>query len=147
MIIKFFCDILWVAHFALIGAYSGMAVSCVGCFREVVFFHRKENSVKSNIRLFLFIFLGIAGVVLTWKNIFCICSLISTVLSTVAYWQTKSERMKILSLGTAVSQLVYAVRFVSYAALVNEVITLLSILIFFIRIRAQKIPAVIRRKI
>ena len=135
IIIKLICDILWVTHFAMIGAYSGMAISCVGCLREIVFFNKKEGSKKNNILLAVFILLGVLGVCLTWKNIWCILSMISVILSTVAYWQTKTERMKLLLFAVTVSQLIYAIRFASYAAIANEVISMLSLLIYFIRTR------------
>ena len=61
--------------------------------------------------------------------------MISVILSTVAYWQTKTERMKLLLFAVTVSQLIYAIRFASYAAIANEVISMLSLLIYFIRTR------------
>lgn len=133
LLLKLICDVLWVTHFAMIGAYSGMAISCIGCFREIVFAFRKEDSKKSNLWLAVFLALGIGSVVLTWKNMWCICSMISTVLSTVAYWQTKSNRIKCLLFLVSISQLVYAISSHSYAAIANEIIAMLSVLIYFIR--------------
>ncbi len=138
ILIKLACDILWVTHFALIGAYSGMAISCVGCLREIIFYHKKENSKKGVFLLTLFLLLGITGVILTWNSIWCICSLISTILSTTAYWQNKTVPMKILLFMTSVSQIIYAIHFVSYSAIANEIITMLSLLIFLFRTLAQK---------
>ena len=96
---------------------------------------KKEGSKKNNILLAVFILLGVLGVCLTWKNIWCIFSMISVILSTVAYWQTKTERMKLLLFAVTVSQLIYAIRFASYAAIANEVLSMLSLLIYFIRTR------------
>lgn len=139
--IKWLCDVLWVVHFALIGAYTGMAISLVGCVREIVFFGGKEKEGRGRVYLFVFLLLGIGGVLLTWKNAFCVFPLIATVLSTLAFWQQKPERMKMFSFGVSVMQMIYAIRFSSYAAILNETVVMTSILIYFLRAwhrRAQK---------
>ena len=137
LIFKLICDVLWVAHFALIGAYSGMAISCVGCLREIVFFRKKDGD-KGKAMLFVFLGIGVLSTIITWGSIWSVFSLISTVLSTTAYWQTKPNLIKFLLLLVALSQTAYAIASHSYAAILNEAITITSIIIFFVRYSVHK---------
>ncbi len=132
--LKLVCDVLWTSHFALLGAFSGMAISGVAILREIIFSkERKEGNKKSNLWLFLFLTINIASVLLLWNSPWSVCSLISSVLSTVAFWQRSTPRIKVISLIVCASQITYAVAMGSYAACLNELITVTSILIFFIR--------------
>lgn len=134
LMFKLICDVLWTTHFALLGALSGMAISGVGILREIVFSRvRKEESKKSSLWLVLFLSINTVSVLLLWNTPWSICSLISSALSTIAFWQTSGTRIKLISLAVCVSQITYAIAMSSYAACFNEVITIMSILIFFIR--------------
>ncbi len=136
---KLICDVLWATHFALLGALSGMAISLVGALREITFSKvRKDGNKKSNLWLLLFLSINIISVSLLWNSPWSVCSLISSILSTVAFWQTSTSHIKIISLMVCVSQITYAIAMGSYAACLNELITITSILIFFIRSARSK---------
>ena len=140
LLFKVICDILWILHFFLLQAYSGMALSMVACLRGIVFYRigsRREGE-KALPLLFLFLLLNTAGIGLMWSGPWSICSLISGWLATVAYWQTSPLRFKILSLAVCASQLTYAIGIGSRSSLLNELITLSSIGLFFFRIRKDR---------
>ena len=131
---KLICDILWATHFGLLGAFSGMAISVVAAFRAITFSRiRRDENRKSILFLFLFLLINIISVSLTWNSPWSICSLISSMLATTAFWQTSTSRIKLISLIVCVSQITYAIAMHSYASCLNEMITITSILIFFIR--------------
>ena len=126
-------DILWATHFGLLGAFSGMAISVVAAFRAITFSSIRRDNRKSILFLFLFLLINIISVSLTWNSLWSICSLISSMLATTAFWQTSTSRIKLISLIVCVSQITYAIAMLSYASCLNEMITITSILIFFIR--------------
>jgi len=135
LILKLICDALWIMHFLLLGAFSGMALSCVACLRGIVFFWigASQKSKKPLPLLFLFLGLNTVGIGLMWSGPWSVCSLISGWLATVAYWQTNPNRFKLLSLLVCASQITYAIGLGSKASLLNELITLTSIGLFFLR--------------
>jgi len=139
LMFKLICDVLWTTHFALLGALSGMAISGVGILREIVFSKvRKEDNRKSNLWLLLFLSVNTISVLLLWNTPWSVCSLISSILSTIAFWQKSASRIKVISLGVCISQITYAIAMGSYAACLNELIVISSILIFFIRNSRRK---------
>lgn len=130
--VKLICDMLWVTHFGLLGAFSGMAISMVAALREITFSRvRKEDG--SNLWLLLFLSINVISVSIAWNSPWSVCSLLSSMLATIAFWQTSTNRIKLLSLIVCASQITYAIAMGSYASSLNELITVTSILIFFIR--------------
>lgn len=132
--LKLVCDALWATHFGLLGALSGMAISMVAALREITFSRvRKDGQKKGRLWLLLFLSINILSVVLSWNSPWSLCSLISGLLATTAFWQSSPNRIKVLSLIVCASQITYAIAMRSYAAGINELITVTSILLFFIR--------------
>ena len=136
LLIKLACDALWITHYLLLGAYSGMALSGVACLRGIVFYAigTGQKSKKPTPQLFFFLALNTLGIGLMWSGPWSVCSLISGWLATVAYWQTNPNRFKLLSLAVCASQITYSVGIGSKSALLNELITLTSIGLFFLRV-------------
>ncbi len=136
---KFICDLLWSTHFLLLGAFSGMAISLVGCSRDIIFFATGgDKKKKKKLWLFVFLTINIISVYLTWKNIWSVCSLVSGVLATVAFWNDSPTRTKLISLIVCVSQITYGFAIGSYAVVFNEAIAVTSIILFFVTIRKNK---------
>ncbi|MBO5203228.1 MAG: YgjV family protein [Clostridia bacterium] len=131
--VKFICDILWTAHFLFLGAYSGMAISAVGCTRDMIFYKKGEEQKRNKAWLFVFLTVNIISVFLSWKSIWSICSLISGILATIAFWNRYPMRIKIFSFIVCISQMTYGIAIGSYAVMLNETIAITSILVFFIR--------------
>lgn len=139
LLLKLICDILWSLHFLFLQAYSGMAISLVACVREILFYRLgTTNDQKPKPLLFVFLALNTCSVALTWTGGWSVCSLISGWLGTLAYWQTVPNRIKCLCGMVSVSQTVYALGVGSRSALLNEIITMSSIALFFLRILWKK---------
>lgn len=134
LMMKLACDVLWLLHFLLLGAYSGMVLSIVAAAREIVFrILDRRGKKRSILWLFLFLAANLILVLSAWNSPWSLCSLISGQLATLAFWQSSPHRTKIFSLFVCLSQLTYALAVGSYAAVGNELITLASIGIFFFR--------------
>ncbi len=134
LMMKLICDVLWLLHFLLLGAYSGMVLSVVAAAREITFrILDRRGKRRSIFWLFLFLAANMLLVFSAWNSPWSICSLISGQLATLAFWQSSPQRTKILSLFVCLSQITYAIAVGSYAAVGNEIITLASIGIFFFR--------------
>ena len=136
---KFSADMLWIIHFLLISATSGMILCIVSALRSITFFLLAAKGKRENPIWFgLFMIAGVTAILITWKDIFSIFSLVSCVLATLGYWQKKPERMKIFSIFVCLSQISYAICVSSVSVVVNELITISSIVIFFSRVYINK---------
>lgn len=139
LFVKFICDLLWSLHFLLLAAYSGMAISMVGCSRDLIFLATgADKKKKKTVWLAVFLTVNVISVCFAWKNMWSICSLISGVLATIAYWNDSPTRIKLISLAVCASQITYGVAIGSYAVLFNETIAVISILLFFWRLWKRK---------
>ena len=136
---KLSSDILWIIHFLLLGATSGMILSSVGVCRSIVFLVLAlcGREIKP-VWLLVFTFAGVGAIILTWKDVYSICSVISCVLATLGYWQKKPTNMKIISIFICASQITYACFIGSISVIINELLTLGSIAIFFVRLYAER---------
>ncbi len=139
LLLKLICDILWGLHFLLLQAYTGVALSVVAATREILFATiRTKDGKKPLPLLFVFLALNIGSILFTWNSPWSVCSLISGCLATLAFWQTTPTKIKILSLFVCASQMTYAIGIGSSSGLVNEIITVGSITLFFIRMLLEK---------
>ena len=136
---KLSTDILWIIHFLLLGATSGMVLTIVGLIRSTTFLIFAIKGKDINIVWpLIFSVAGICAIILSWKDIYSICSIISCVLATLSFWQKKTVNTKIISTFVSFSQITYAFFIGSFSVVINELITLSSIVIFFVRIYAKK---------
>ena len=139
LIFKLSSDVLWIIHFLLMGATSGMILSIVGVCRSITFLILALLGKESRpLWLLLFTSAGIGAIILSWKDVYSICSIISCVLATLGYWQKKPINTKIIAVFVCASQITYGFFIGSVSVVVNELITLSSIAIFFGRIWLEK---------
>ena len=137
LFLKLLCDVLWMTYFALIGAYSGMAVSTIGAIREFSFLGIRKRGEKCRWLVILFLIVEALAVGLTWENTWSICSLLSGILSTIAFSYRNPGKSKILLAVVCVSQFVYACHHRSVFAIINECMTAASLCLVWIRHLAE----------
>lgn len=138
LILKLICDVLWIVYLALIGAYSGMAISVIGAARELTFFGIRKQRNRCDWLLILFICAEIIAVGITWESAWSVCSLISGVLSTTAFYQQNTGKSKVILALVCISQFIYACHHRSVFALINECMTAVSLCLAWIRHKRKK---------
>lgn len=131
--IKLLSDISWALHYGLLTAFSGMAVCIVGILRESVYILTDENKQTKRL-LFLLIFasLSIFISVFTMKDLFGLLPAVASLIAVISYWQQNPTLTKILGVPISISMITYDVMRLSYTGIINEILTLVSIIIFFI---------------
>ena len=131
---KLICDILWTLHFLLIGAYTGMVTTTIAILREILLINRKKVPKTDN-RIFLFPFcvcFFLAGFI-TWKNVFSVLPVCASCIATVAFGKKDTAASRKLSLLVSFLMMVYGISVISFSTILNEILTVSSILVSFVR--------------
>lgn len=134
ILVKLIADLIWTTHFLLIGGWTGAATTAVAIFREIVFYFssgKKWAQHKAWVVLFSCVFFSCS--ILTWKGIYSLFPAICSVISTVAFRVNSPRKTKLLQIPSVVAMLIYNGIILSYAGMINGVLSLASIIIFFLR--------------
>lgn len=130
---KRYADFLWGLHYIFLGAWSGAIPNAVGILRETVFIHNDKKWAKSLVWPFVFIAVSWFLAVASQNSILCLLPMCASTLVTVSLWVKNPKMTRILSVPVCVTFIVYDVFVGSYAGIVNEAISLVSIISSFIR--------------
>lgn len=131
-------------QYVLLGAYTGAAMNAVGCVRNL-FFAKQVESEKSTVGTrFVFSVLFLAFTAFTRAGFKSVLIGIAKVVSTFAYGSSNVFLVRILIFLTSSSWLAYNVFVGSYAGILCEAFSLVSIIAGVIRI---DIPELKRKKL
>lgn len=140
LLCKLSADILWIAHYYCIGAVAGIIPNLTGVLRELVFINRKAKKwANSPLWVVFFILLNfILGIILSFKNWFDIIPIAASSLVTIALWLDNPNLTKTLSAPVSASFLIYDIFVSSHMGVINESISLISIMIYFLKHKEEK---------
>ena len=131
---KLSADVCWVVHYLCIGGIAGAIPNFVGIFRELVFVNRTKRRWASHIIWpILFILINFALAISTFNSAFNILPIAASALVTILLWINNPLLTKILSIPVCVAFMIYDIYVGSYVGIINEAISILSILIFLIK--------------
>ena len=130
--VKLLSDISWALHYGLLTAFSGMAVCIVGAMRETTFLLTDDKKDKRKNFLLLFAIVAIITSLFTMKDLFGLLPALASLIAVFSYWQQNPNITKLLGIPISVSMIIYDVMRYSIMGIVNEVLTLISISVFFI---------------
>ena len=126
-------NLLFALQLFMLGAVTGGTLSFISFVRTWVFAHKDKKWASSPLWLWFFIAIMIISGILTWNNIWCIFSIVGTVLGTVAVYMTSSKGIRAVSLVASPCHLIYALATGAYTAALNEVLAMTSIIIGMLR--------------
>ncbi len=129
---KLCADVCWVCHYGLLGATAGMIPNFLGIFRELIFMQRgrKQWANHWGIPLF-FILCGWALGLHTLDAWFHILPIAASTFVTVSLWLKKPGLTKLVTIPVCLAFLLYDLFVGSYMGIVNESLSILSILLSF----------------
>lgn len=125
---------LFAIQYFLLGAFTGMAMNLVGCVRNVIFTKQVSNSKKTTVSTIVFSVLFLIFGLFTWQGVKSILIIIAKVLSTLAYGNKNTTIVRAIIFITSSSWLVYNYFVSSYAGMLCEIFTLVSLIIGIIRL-------------
>ncbi len=162
MLFKLIGSFLFCLQYLLLGAYVGMIMDFIGTIRNVIFAYlvKKEKSTTPYIIFFaiLTIAIGIFTVVTTWSAtivtvsrwsksiqiatllavLISILSIFAKLISTIAYGFKSAHTIRMLNLPSCSCWIIYNLVCFSFTGVINEILTISSIIIAEIRFKEKK---------
>ena len=131
---KLISDLLWIAHFMLIGAYTGMATTSLALVREILFINRDKSRVLQSrwwVAAFCTGYCLCAAV--TWGGVWSIFPPIGSSLATIGFWSQNVRTIRIVNLLGCVCMFLYGIATHSAATVINQIYTVASIFLILAR--------------
>ena len=131
---KLSADVFWVIHYLCLGGIAGMIPNAIGIFRELIFLCRKKHK-WANVLIWPVIFILINWFLgfktfHTWYNFLPI---MASSFVTISLWIDNPRLTKIITVPICTAFLIYDAFIGSYIGILNEAISIISILLFFLR--------------
>ena len=123
------CCVMWVAHYALLGAWTGVLINLLGLFRAVVCSYNDRKWASSKLWLIFFLVCYAASPLLTWDGPYCLLLGLAMMLTTVALWTHDMRLTRLLFLCNSPLVLVYNFIARSFSCAAIEVVALISFMI------------------
>lgn len=134
LIFKLSADVMWSAHYLLLGAYAGMIPNYVGIFRELIFINRKDKKwAKFIFWPIIFIIINFALGLRTFNSVFNVLPITASAFVTISLWIDNPKLTKLISAPVSMAFLIYDVYVGSYIGIISESIAIGSIIISFIK--------------
>lgn len=136
---KLSADVCWVLHYLRLGAFAGMIPNAVGIFRELVFINRRTRrwaSIAAWPIVFILINWGLG--IVSFDSAFDILPIAASSFVTVSLWIENPCLTKLISIPVSLSFMIYDVHVGSYVGIINECVSIVSILIYFLKEGKEK---------
>lgn len=131
---KLSADVCWVAHYLCLGGIAGMIPNAVGIFRELVFVNRKDKVWASKIIWpILFIAINFGLGMTTFHSLYNILPILASAFVTISLWIENPKLTKLITIPVCIAFIIYDFHVKSYIGIINESLSILSIIISFIK--------------
>ncbi len=123
---KLTADVLWTAHYLLIGGYTAACLNVIGVFREIVFYNREKKWASSRIWLYVFLGLTVAASLLTWEGPQSLLAMTGMILAVFSFWCRDPLHICLLSIPSEMSWLVYNILHRSVPGMISSSLAMVS---------------------
>ena len=133
---KLTADVCWGVHYFCLGGYGGMVPNFVGIFRELIFLQRdKKRWANAPIIPVLFVVLNWGIGFSTFSSPVHILPIAASTFVTVSLWLRCPKLTKIISIPVSLTFLIYDLLIGSWIGMVNEALSIGSIILSFLKER------------
>ncbi len=134
-------QLIFLAHFILIGAWTAVAMNTVGALRTLIFQYKETKRwAERYFWPFIFILGFILSGLLAWQEWYSVLPIIAMSIETVGLWMNKPKAIRFINLFPHPLWFTYNLIMMSWAGITVEVMIFISILIAIYRydIKHQK---------
>lgn len=132
---KRMADILLGLHYVLLFAWAGAIPNLVGIARETIFIQQEKGKKWSFSLLWPALFIVISWIlaIISWKGTYSVLPMCASTVVTISLWVKSPKLTRILSLPVCICFIIYDVFVKSYAGMLNESLSIISIFISLFR--------------
>ena len=142
LLLKALQDVLWCVHYLLLACCSAAATSAICTTRSFVFYNSHKKWANSKWWVLAYLLFYVISAAVTWKNVYSILPALASCVSTVAFYQTRITRTKLLQIGASLVTLSYTVlQSHSLTVYLGVTLTISTAAISLIRHRLHSNPA------
>ncbi len=129
---KLITDILWVLHHMMIFSYTAALTTACAIVRELVF--SAEHKLKAHNKVWLYVFAALFAfsAYITWKDAYSVIPAAYSIVTTFALWHKKIAVTRSCIFCGSLCMLFYGLHYGSIATVINEILTMISIVIAII---------------
>lgn len=138
LLLQTLTSVVFVFHYLLIGATSGMAMNVINVFRNIVYYERNRRGSNDKILPIGFaVVLGTIGL-LSWEAWYSIFVVLGLIINTLCMAFPDPQKVRKSILVTSPMVLIYDAFALSYGGIVYESVAIVSSLIGILRKRRSK---------
>lgn len=139
LLCKMSADICWTLHYLCLTAYGGAIPNFVGIFRETVFLNKNKHKwAEASIWPIVFIVINWILGFRTFTSSINILPIAASTCVSIALWLNNPKLTKLISIPVSATFFTYDYFVGSWIGMINESISIISILIFFIKNGGKK---------
>ena len=126
--------IVFCIQFFIMGAYTGAVSLIINIVRNLLLLKIKDwKLVGSKVTMFVILAMLLAMTIYTWDGAISLLPLISVAATTIGYWTNNAQKIRLSQFIGSPCVLLYDILIRSWGGVLNESITLISIIVSVIR--------------
>lgn len=126
LVYKLIADVVWIGHYAFIGAFSGVAVCIIAACRELIFVKRDKDNRNGIVWLPIFIVVAILSTVFTWNSFYSIFAGLASCIAVISFFIAKPKLSRIFVFPISLCMLIYDAACGSVMGIINECVAISS---------------------
>ena len=137
LLMQIFAYIMFILHYQFLGAITGSVCNLLGLlsFLIIYLFDMFKKSKKVLICILIPILIVISF--LTFENIYSIFPIVGIVLAVFSFVTNSEDLIRRVGIIGAICWLIYAIVYKSYVAIVFEVVTLIAVVVAYLKRRKR----------
>lgn len=133
LFIQIFAYIGFTTHYILLGALTGSVCNILG-FIALIFIYFFSDDIRKK-KILVIILVPLLGVMtyLSYENIYSLFPVIGCLLTFISFLSKNVNKIRFVGIISTTCWLIYAIIYVSYSAIIFEVVILISAVVAYIK--------------
>ena len=138
LLLSILVAIFYGLEYLFLGALTGLLMNIVSVIRNIWFYINAKKKKKNSIIVLIVLFIIAIGLgLMSFKNIFSIFPIISTLLYTYSIWQDDVKKYRWIAIPMSLSWITYNISVSSIFGVITEIILLIFEIIGIVKLRRK----------
>lgn len=126
--------IFFTIHYYLLNGITGAICNLIGLVALIVIYIFEKYNLGNKLFISIACMLAIFVInIITFQNSFSIFPIIASIVVIISFLDKNEDNIRVIGVIAALCWLIYAIAYKSYVAIVFEIVTLISVLIAYIK--------------